>query len=109
MNGNKKKRKLIRVSKKGRVVNLDITRKNLRVLLNFNNIPYNPFYGILPYGLLRLGFVTDIYIGLNNKMETPGNFKFILIWFSDCSSPVRFSSVQLPYSFFRKLGSRDGY
>ena len=31
-------------------------------------------------------------------MEIPGNFKYILIWYSECSPPVR-SSFRLPSSF----------
>ena len=41
-----------------------------------------------------------IYRGWDNIMETPGNFKFILIWFSNCNPPVKSGFVLIPYNSF---------
>ena len=41
-----------------------------------------------------------IYTGLDKIMETPGIFKFILIWFSDCCSSVKSGFVQLSSNSF---------
>ena len=42
--------------------------------------------------------------GLSEIMETPENFKLILIWFSVCNPPVKSGFVQLPSYSFSETG-----